>query len=158
GVALGTALAAGAMGAEAWARWLFVVSFAVAVPITARRAWNALRVRSLDINVLMVIAATGAIVLGQLSEAAAVVFLFALAQMLETRTLDRARTAIRALMELTPTDAIVRDAAGERRVDVDAIALGAIISIPPGDKIPLDGRVVAGQSYVNQAPVTGESL
>jgi Cd2+/Zn2+-exporting ATPase len=158
GVALGAGLAADALGGGALAPWLFVASFAIALPITARRAWSALRVRSLDINVLMVIAASGAIVLGQLSEAAAVVFLFALAQMLETRTLDRARTAIRALMELTPADAIVRGADGDRRVDVDAIAPGAVISVPPGEKIPLDGVVVGGSSYVNQAPVTGESL
>ena len=81
---------------------------------------------------------------GSWSEAATVVFLFAVAQMLETRTLDRARNAIRALMDLTPTDAIVRDAPGERSVDVDQIQPGAVIVIRPGDKIPLDGQVVAG--------------
>ena len=72
----------------------------------------------------MLVAAAGAIALGQWSEAAAVVFLFAIAQTLEARTLDRARIAIRALMDLTPTDALVRDAAGERRVAVDQIAPG----------------------------------
>ena len=85
-------------------------------------------------------------------------FLFAVAQALEARTLDRARNAIRALMDLTPADALVRDAAGERRVGVDDIAIGAVIVVRPGEKIPLDGEVVAGQSAVNQAPVTGESL
>ncbi len=101
GVLLGAGLAGEALGA-AGARWLFALSFAVALPLPARRAWHALKVRSLDINVLMMIAASGAIALGQLSEAAAVVFLFAVAQMLEARTLDRARNAIRALMDLTP--------------------------------------------------------
>jgi Cd2+/Zn2+-exporting ATPase len=136
----------------------FVLSLTAGVPLTAGKAWRALRARSLDINVLMLIAATGAVILGQWSEAAAVVFLFALAQMLEARTLDRARHAIRALMDLTPADALVRDASGERRVDVEAIAPGAIIIVRPGEKIPLDGDVVAGHSEVNQAPVTGESL
>ena len=102
--------------------------------------------RSLDINVLMLIAAAGAVALGQWSEAAAVVFLFAVAQALEARTLERARNAIRALMDLTPADALVRDAAGERRVDVDVIAPGALIVVKPGEKIPLDGEVVAGES------------
>src|SRR6185369_9494656 len=110
------------------------------------------------INVLMIIAATGAAILGEWSEAATVVFLFGLAQALEARTLDRARNAIRALMDLTPPDALVRDAAGERRVPVDQVAIGAVIVVRPGEKIPLDGDVVAGQSAVNQAPVTGESL
>jgi len=158
GVALGVGLLADGLGGGAWAPWCFAVAFAVALPMPAVRAWRAVRVGSLDINTLMVIAASGAIAIGQLSEAATVVFLFAVAQMLETRTLDRARNAIRALMDLTPADAIVRDALGERSVDVEQIQPGAVIVIRPGDKIPLDGQVVAGQSHVNQAPVTGESL
>jgi Zn2+/Cd2+-exporting ATPase len=158
GVALGVGLLADVLGGAAWARWVFAAAFAIALPIPAVRAWRAIRVGSLDINTLMVIAASGAIAIGQLSEAATVVFLFAVAQMLETRTLDRARHAIRALMDLTPANAIVRDAQGERSVDVDQIQPGAVIVIRPGDKIPLDGRVVVGQSFVNQAPVTGESL
>jgi Cd2+/Zn2+-exporting ATPase len=158
GAALGVGLLADLLGAAAWAPWCFAVAFAVALPMPAVRAWRAIRVGSLDINTLMVVAASGAIAIGQLSEAATVVFLFAVAQMLETRTLDRARNAIRALMDLTPADAIVRDALGERSVDVEQIQPGAVIIIRPGDKIPLDGQVVAGQSFVNQAPVTGESL
>jgi Cd2+/Zn2+-exporting ATPase len=158
GVALGVGLLADMLGGAAWAPWVFAAAFAIALPIPAVRAWRAIRVGSLDINTLMVIAASGAIAIGQLSEAATVVFLFAVAQMLETRTLDRARHAIRALMDLTPADAIVRDAQGERSVDVDQIQPGTVIVIRPGDKIPLDGQVVVGQSFVNQAPVTGESL
>jgi Cd2+/Zn2+-exporting ATPase len=167
GVALAVGLAIDAVGpAEAgrhvalaaWAIACFVISLAAGVPLTAGKAWRALKTGSLDINVLMLIAATGAVILGQWSEAAAVVFLFALAQMLEGRTLDRARNAIRALMDLTPASALLRDASGERRVDVEQILPGAIIVVRPGEKIPLDGEVVAGQSEVNQAPVTGESL
>ena len=158
GVVLGAGLALQVWRGAAWANVFFVAAFAAALPITARRAWSAVRVGSLDINVLMVIAAAGAIALGQLSEAASVVFLFAVAQTLEARTLDRARSAIRALMDLTPTDATVRGAGGERRVDVEEIRPGAIIIVRPGEKIPLDGHIVAGHSFVNQAPVTGESM
>src|SRR5262245_5287047 len=136
----------------------FVVSLAAAASVTTRKAVNAIRIGALDINVLMLIAAAGAVILGEWSEAATVVFLFAVAQALEARTLERARTAIRALMDLTPTDALVRGAAGERHVDVDQVVPGTIIIIKPGEKIPLDGRVIAGESAVNQAPVTGESL
>jgi Zn2+/Cd2+-exporting ATPase len=137
---------------------LFALSLAASVPLTIRKAWSALRVGSLDINVLMLVAAVGAVFLGQWSEAATVVFLFALAQALEARTLDRARSAIRALMDLTPSEALVRDDTGERRVDVERIVPGTTIVIRPGEKIPLDGQVLAGESAVNQAPVTGESL
>ena len=136
----------------------FVVSLAAAASVTARKAINAIRVGALDINVLMLIAAAGAVILGEWSEAATVVFLFAVAQALEARTLARARTAIRALMDLTPAEALVCDAAGDRHVDVEQIAPGTVIIIKPGEKIPLDGQVIAGESAVNQAPVTGESL
>ena len=136
----------------------FIVSLGAAASVTTRKAITAIRIGALDINVLMLIAAGGAVLLGEWSEAATVVFLFAVAQALEARTLERARTAIRALMDLTPTEALVRDARGDRRVDVDLVEPGAIIVIRPGEKIPLDGEVIAGESTVNQAPVTGESL
>jgi Zn2+/Cd2+-exporting ATPase len=127
---------------------------------SVRRALHAARSLSLDINVLMLVAVCGAMVLGQWSEGAAVVFLFALAQLLEARAMERARGAIRALMDLTPAEALVRDAAtgAFRRVPVDGISVGDIVVVKPGEKIPLDGRVAAGESHVNQAPVTGESL
>jgi Cd2+/Zn2+-exporting ATPase len=159
GVALAIGLAAGAMGAPGRVQdLLFGIAVAAGVPLTARKAWNSIRLRNLDINVLMLVAAAGAMVLGQWSEAGAVVFLFAVAQALETHTLERARMAIRALMQLTPVDALIRDAAGERRVLVDSIVPGTIVIIKPGEKVPLDGEVIAGGSAVNQAPVTGESL
>jgi Cd2+/Zn2+-exporting ATPase len=138
--------------AAGWAIAAFALSLAAGVSVTARKAWSALRVGSLDINVLMLVAAAGAVLLGQWSEAATVVFLFALAQALEARTLDRARSAIRALMDLTPSEALVREGAGERRVDVERIAPGTTIVVRPGEKIPLDGQVLAGESAVNQAP------
>ena len=137
---------------------VFGGSIAAGILAVGRRAWNSLRAGVLDINVLMIIAVGGAIVLQQYAEAAAVIFLFAVAQALEARTLERARNAIRALMDLTPVDALVRDLSGERRVGVDLIAPGAVIVIRPGEKIPLDGAIIAGHSEVNQSPVTGESL
>jgi Cd2+/Zn2+-exporting ATPase len=137
---------------------LYAASVISAVPLTARKAWVALKNRSLDINVLMLIAAGGAIVLGQWSEAAAVVILFAVAQMLEAQTLVRARNAVRALIDLVPTEVTVREHGIEQRVAVDSVSPGSVITVKPGDKLPLDGLVVEGMSAVNQAPVTGESL
>ena len=96
--------------------------------------------------------------IGEWAEAATVVFLFSVAQWLESRSMDRAREAIRALMDLTPDQARVRQHDREEVLPVDAIPLGAVMIIRPGEKIPLDGRVVAGRSDVNQAPITGESL
>jgi Cd2+/Zn2+-exporting ATPase len=164
GVALGLALLLDIVGSFSPAITrqatlaLLVVSLVSGAGVTVRKAWASLRLRSLDINVLMMIAAAGAIAIGQWTEAATVVFLFAVAQALEARTLERARAAIRGLIDLTPADALLRDAHGERRVPVDDIRVGAVIVVRPGEKIPLDGTVVAGLSEVNQAPVTGESL
>jgi Cd2+/Zn2+-exporting ATPase len=156
---LAAGLIAGLSPLPPWTAYaLFVSSALLGVPLTLRKAWHAVRVGSLDINVLMLIAATGAIALGQWSEAAAVVFLFAVAQALEARTLERARTSVRALMYLTPAHAVVRDGSGSRTMDVDLVSPGAIVLIKPGEKVPLDGEVVRGTSAVNQAPVTGESL
>ena len=156
---LAAGLLAGLSPLPPWtAHALFVFSALLGVRLTLRKAWHAVRVGSLDINVLMLIAATGAVALGQSSEAAAVVFLFAVAQALEARTLERARTAVRALMDLTPAQAVVRDGSGSRTMDVDLVSPGAIVLIKPGEKVPLDGEVVRGTSAVNQAPVTGESL
>ena len=158
-VGLGMALEYGGLDHRA-----VVATFALSIVsggvYSVRRAMHAARSLSLDINVLMLVAVCGAMVLGEWSEGAAVVFLFALAQLLEARAMERARGAIRALMDLTPAEALVRDAAsGElRRVPVDGISIGALVVVKPGEKVPLDGRVAAGESHVNQAPVTGESL
>ena len=137
---------------------LFVLSaLSGGIPVV-RRAFTSARTGVLDINVLMVVAVIGALALGEWTEASSVVFLFALAQFLETRAMERARGAIRALMELAPAEAIVRRHGSELMVAVDEVRIGDVALVRPGDKIPLDGRVVAGESHVNQAPVTGESL
>ncbi|HET6956988.1 MAG TPA: heavy metal translocating P-type ATPase [Vicinamibacterales bacterium] len=149
---------AGPVASEHLVRGLFMAALAAGVGATARKAWTSVRAGSLDINVLMIVAAAGAAFLGEWSEAATVVFLFGFAQALEARTLDRARHAIRALVELTPTEALVCDAIGEHRIPVEQVAVGSVIVVRPGEKIPLDGDVIKGQSAVNQAPVTGESL
>ncbi|MBA2604121.1 MAG: cadmium-translocating P-type ATPase [Acidobacteria bacterium] len=134
------------------------VSIAIGGIHTGRRAWASLRARVLDINVLMLVAVAGAMLLGEWAEGASVVFLFALAQLLETRAMDRARGAIRALMDLAPSEALVRRGGDDVRIPVDEVRIWDLIVVRPGEKIPLDGRVRTGDSHVNQAPVTGESL
>ena len=146
-------------GARLTPSWLpFAVSIALGVGPIAKRAALSIRAAALDINVLMLVAVAGAAILGEWGEAASVVFLFALAQLLEARAMDRARGAIRGLMELAPAEAIVRRDAITATIPVDTVLVGDIVVVRPGEKIPLDGAITAGLSHVNQAPVTGESL
>ena len=104
------------------------------------------------------VAVAGAIVLGEWAEGASVVFLFALAQVLESRAMERARGAIRSLMDLAPAEALVRSDGIDRTVAIDAVRIDDVVIVRPGEKIPLDGRVALGESHVNQAPITGESV
>jgi Zn2+/Cd2+-exporting ATPase len=135
----------------------YVLAILCAIGPPARRAVRALGSRSLDINVLMVIAVGGAAALGDWQEAAIVVWLFALAQWIETRSLGRARHAIRSLMALAPSEALVRRHGREQRVPAADVRIGDVVIVRPGERVPVDGRVVAGESAVDQAPITGES-
>jgi Zn2+/Cd2+-exporting ATPase len=122
------------------------------------RGIQAARNRALDMNFLMSVAAVGALGIGEYLEGASAMFLFALAQLLESRSMDRARNAIRGLMDLSPASAsVIRDGV-EVRVRADAVSVGELVIVRPGEKVPVDGRVVAGRSAVNQAPITGESI
>lgn len=124
-----------------------------------KKGWIALKNRNLNINALMSIAVTGAVLIGQWPEAAMVMFLFAVAELIEAKSLDRARNAIRGLMDLTPERATVQQADGSwLEVDVETIAVGALVRVRPGERIGLDGEVTSGSSTINQAPITGESL
>jgi Cd2+/Zn2+-exporting ATPase len=143
---------------DRWTIPIFLIAVISGGVYTGRRGLQSLGARTLDINVLMLIAVAGAMALGEWSEAAMVIFLFAIAQWLESRSMDRAREAIRALMELSPDQARVRHGDHEENVPVERVEIGAVMVVRPGEKIPLDGEVVSGRSDVNQAPITGESL
>ncbi len=123
----------------------------------AQKGVHAARHGSLDMNVLMTVAAIGAGAIGKWEEGAAVIFLFALSQLLERYSIDRARRAVRSLMALSPPTAAVRRGGSEEQVRVEDIAVGDHLVIRPGERIPLDGEVLAGETTVNQAPITGES-
>jgi Cd2+/Zn2+-exporting ATPase len=117
-----------------------------------------LNVRELDMNILMTIAVVGAAAIGQFEEAAAVVFLFSLGNALQGYTLDKTRNSIRALMDLTPPEALVNRNGILMSVPVGEIGIESVIIVRPGERIPMDGRVIKGFSSVNQAPITGESV
>ncbi|TNF81833.1 cadmium-translocating P-type ATPase [Pseudomonas sp. ICMP22404] len=126
---------------------------------TYKKGWIALKNLNLNINALMSIAVTGAVLIGQWPEAAMVMFLFTVAELIEAKSLDRARNAISGLMQMAPEQATVQQADGTWQVqEVKAIVLGARVRIRPGERVGLDGEVVAGRSTIDQAPITGESL
>ena len=148
-----------ALGPDWWVAVLAVVAIGLCGLNTYKKGWIALKNRNLNINALMSIAVTGAVLIGQWPEAAMVMVLFTLAELIEARSLDRARNAIRGLMDLAPPRATVRQADGSwQEIDVQVIGLGAVVRARPGERISLDGEVVSGNSTVNQAPITGESL
>ncbi|MBW6456821.1 MAG: heavy metal translocating P-type ATPase, partial [Trueperaceae bacterium] len=138
---------------------LAVVAIGLAGPTTYRKGWIALRHGELNINALMSIAVTGAVVIGAWAEAAMVMVLFTLAERIEAGSLDRARRAIADLLDLAPATATVRAADGHwADVDARSVEVGTVVRVRPGARIPLDGVVLAGRSTVDQAPITGEGM
>ncbi len=159
--AIGSEIVAYVLGSETspYVIALAVLAIALGGIDTLRKGWIALKTFSLNMNLLMSVAAIGAILIGEWPEAAVVIWLFGLAEMIEAMSLDRASHAIRSLVVLAPETASVSQADGLfKEVSADAVALGAIVRIKPGDRLPLDGVVESGRSSVNQAPITGESM
>lgn len=159
---VGAALGSEGVGLAHVMPWTSRLLYAVAVAcggwFVAPKGWFALRQLRPDMNLLMTIAVIGAAIIGEWFEAATVAFLFALSLALEAWSVGRARRAVEALMTLTPT--VVRVLEGTQvveRAPAD-VPVGTLFGVRPGDKVPLDGRVVRGASDVNQAPITGESV
>ena len=126
---------------------------------TYKKGWIALKNRNLNMNAHMSIAVTGGMAIGHWPEAAMVMFLFALAEVIEAKSLDRARNAIRGLMDLAPETATVRQTDGTWiEMPAKEVAKGTVVRVRPGERIALDGMITAGRSAINQAPITGESL
>jgi len=137
----------------------YVAAIVVGGFYIARAGWAALRTaHALDMNALMTIAAVGAIFVGEWAEGAVAMFLFSLGNTLEGYTMDRARNAIRGLMDLSPRRATVVHGGREEQVRVEELRVGDRILVRPGERIPMDGVVLTGESAVNQAPITGESV
>ena len=160
-LALGAELLS-AFGPES-VQWLGMVLAVAAVALaglsTYIKGFNALRRGRLNISALMTVAVTGAFLIGEWPEAAMVMALYALAEWLEARAVDRARGAIGGLLEMAPDTVEQRDAHGHWHPAKAAdVPLGAVIRVKPGTRLALDGVVTAGRSAIDQAPVTGESL
>ena len=167
GTALGMAIAAEAVSffAPDLLIWKLAGMVIAAIAIwlagldTYTKGLKALRQGRLNINALMTVAVTGAFVIGQWPEAAMVMALYAIAELIEARAVDRARNAIKGLMALAPDEAEVKQPDGRwKRQASKTIAIEAMVRIKPGERVPLDGLVTSGSSAVDQASVTGESI
>jgi Cd2+/Zn2+-exporting ATPase len=124
----------------------------------ARKGLYALKTLSLGINFLMSLAILGAIVIEEYVEAASLAFLFSLAELLEEFSVECARRSLRELIKLAPREARVRRNGEELLCPIEEIAVGEVCIVKPGERIALDGQVLSGSSFVNQAPITGESV
>ncbi|MFG1417257.1 heavy metal translocating P-type ATPase [Xanthobacter sp. V0B-10] len=158
GLALGAAFGAGMLLPQLGTP-LFVLAMLVGLVPIARRAFAAAGDgMPFTIEMLMTIAAVGAVAIGAAEEAAAVVFLFLVGELLEGVAAGRARASIASLTDLVPKTALVERDGATREVSADSLAIGEVILVRPGDRIPADGVIVAGESAIDEAPVTGESI
>jgi len=144
------------------ASYMITVLYAIAMIVSgykpAKSAYYGIKSRSLDMNVLMTVAALGAAVIGEWLEGATVVWLFALGVALQTRSIEQTRNSIRGLMDLAPSEAWVKENGQLIKKAAEDISIGTTIVVKPGDRIPLDGEITNGESSINQAPITGESI
>ena len=136
----------------------YIIAVLVGVYYPAKKALIALRNLTATIHLLMLIGSVGALVLGMWAEAAILIFVYSLGDVLESYAVDKARGAIRSLMNLAPKQALVRKDGKEIMLSVDEINVGDSVIVKAGERIPVDGTVQTGSSFVDQSTVTGESF
>ncbi|MEA4963195.1 heavy metal translocating P-type ATPase, partial [Lutispora sp.] len=141
-----------------WKDALMIMAALIAGYPIALNAFRAVRFKIVGIDALVTLAVAGALIIGEYWEAAAVTFLFMFGAYLEGKTLEKTRSAIKALLDLAPNTAKVIREGTEIEIPAEEVMKGEIVIIRPGEKIPVDGTVVEGSSYVNQAAITGESI
>ncbi|MGV8145301.1 MAG: heavy metal translocating P-type ATPase [Alkaliphilus sp.] len=124
----------------------------------SKRGIASLKVKNLDMNILMIIAILGAILIGEYSEGALVVFLFSIGNSLQSFTMSKTKKSISSLIELAPNEAILKTCCGSETVPVEDLKINDVILIKPGMRVAIDGRVIKGHSMINQATITGESI
>jgi Cd2+/Zn2+-exporting ATPase len=148
------------LGLPPWlAQGAFVGAYLVGGAFSVVRAVKSLAERRLDIDLLMLLSAAGAAMIGEVAEGATLLFLFSLSNALESRALHRTTRAIESLMELRPDEAMLLGPDGEeQRVPADQVEPGQVIRVRPGGRIPVDGHVLSGHTAADQAAITGESV
>ncbi|MBI5668359.1 MAG: cadmium-translocating P-type ATPase [Chloroflexi bacterium] len=158
-VALLVSLLAQRLGWPAWTQAaLGITAYFTGGLFGLKGALESLRQRKLDVDLLMVLAALGAALVGQWREGATLLFLFSLSNVLQDYAIGRSRQAIRSLMKLYPAEAKVRRDGHTQTVKIEKIRIGDVVLIEPGERIPVDGLIAAGRSAVDQSPITGESM
>ena len=159
GVLLAVAWGVELLAGVAIGRWAFVAATLIALFPVAQRAFAAARMGQVfTIEMLMTVAATGALFIDAAEEAALVVFLFAVGEVLEGVAANRARAGIRALASLVPKTARLEAGGAVREVPADSLLIGQVVQVRPGDRLPADGTILEGTSGIDESPVTGESV
>jgi Cd2+/Zn2+-exporting ATPase len=150
--------AAGRHGTGLASTILFTLAYLSGGYYGVQASWQSLRERTIDVDLLMVLAALGAAFVGAPAEGAALLFLFSLSNVLQAYAIDRTRRAIHSLMKLRPDKALIRRNGGTEEVPVESLVVGDIVIVRPGESIPLDSEIVEGSSSINEASLTGESI
>ncbi|HRC76525.1 MAG TPA: HAD-IC family P-type ATPase, partial [Kouleothrix sp.] len=147
------------LGLPAFVPWaLYALAYAAGGYYSIQEAWQTLKERQFDVNFLMIIAAIGAAAIGEPREGAVLMFLFSLSNTLETYAMGRTHASIRALLDMAPKEADVYRDGQIVRVPVDDLQVGEVVLVRPGAQVPADGLVIKGESAVNEASITGESM
>lgn len=157
--ALGWLLSSTRLAAPGWLPWsLYVIAYVSGGFYSIQAAWATLKQRQFDVNFLMIIAAVGAALIGEPREGAILMFLFSLSNTLETYAMGRTHASVRALLDMAPKEADLYRDGQIVRVPVEDLRIGALVLVRPGAQIPVDGQVIKGESAVNEASITGESM
>ncbi|CAM3569662.1 heavy metal translocating P-type ATPase [Isoptericola cucumis] len=146
------------LGSDAWSNAFMVAAAVVAGTPTVTKAARALMARVIGIDLLVSVAAIGAVIIGEYWEAAAVTFLFAIGHALESATLNKTRSALAELVAVAPDVAVVMRDGEQVEVPAASVAMGEIVLVKNGAKVPVDGEVVAGTGALDEASITGESI
>jgi len=157
-VLAGWLISKASIGPEWLPKACFVAAYVFGGYFTTKEAFENILVRRFEIDTLMLVAATGAAILGEWAEGGLLLFLFSLGHSLEHFAMGRARRAIEALAKLAPETAIVRREDKTEEVSVEVLQRGDVVLVKPNERLPVDGVVIKGTTSINQAPVTGESV
>lgn len=159
GALLLSALISHLINQESVARDIFLIiaSVVAGVPI-AIKAFQALRMKAFSIDLLVTIAVIGAMIIGEYTEAAVVTFLFLFGHYLEGRTLTKTRASLKSLMDMAPLEATILRNGARVTIPADEVEIGDHVIVQPGGRIPVDGKIIVGQSLINESAITGESV
>lgn len=147
------------LGEEYLTHWALIIASVMGVAPIAIQAYQALRVKVVSIDVLVTLAVLGAFIINEFEESAIVTFLFLFGAYLEQRTLNKTRSAIKELTKMAPESALKQNENGEfEEVEIDEVEISDVLLVKTGAKVPVDGTVLSGEGYINEASITGESF